>query len=139
MDLKKAFDSVDKEKVLDILNSRCKTEDERHIFSLIESLHKTSTLEIGQLSFPAEMGVVQGSVLSPQLFNLYLEAALEDNLTLREKYRHGGILAYADDLVCTFSTQEEAARIIKALGSLEGKWGLALNKQKSLILADIEG
>lgn len=85
VDFRKAFDSVNKKKVLAILRARCGTDDERHVVNLIESLHKTSTLEIGQLSFEAEVGVVQGSVLSPQLFNLYLEEALMSDATLREK------------------------------------------------------
>lgn len=38
----------------------------------------------------------------------------------------------------TFSTREEVERIVQALERLGPEWGLALNKQKSLILTDIE-
>lgn len=84
------------------------------------------------------MGVVQGSVLSPQLFNIYLEEALLSNDTLRNKYQHGGLLAYADDLVATFASKDEADRIIGAIETLKQTWGLQLNKEKSVILAELD-
>ena len=39
IDLRKGFDSVGKWKFFDILQSRCKLSDERHIVHLIERLH----------------------------------------------------------------------------------------------------
>ena len=44
---------------------------------LIMKLHSDSTIQVGTHSINAEMGLHQGSVLSPVLFNVYLEEALK--------------------------------------------------------------
>ena len=77
VDLQKAYDSVDRELLFRILRGRAKNEMERHLLSLIEELHRTSLIEVGTSTLVAEMGLPQGSVLSPLLFNIYLEEALQ--------------------------------------------------------------
>ena len=77
VDLQKAYDSVDRELLFRILRDRAKNEMEGHLLSLIEELHRTSLIEVGTSTLVAEMGLPQGSVLSPLLFNIYLEEALK--------------------------------------------------------------
>ena len=77
VDLQKAYDSVDRELLFKILRSRAKNDTEEHLLSLIEELHRTSLIEVGTSTLVAEMGLPQGSVLSPLLFNIYLEEALK--------------------------------------------------------------
>ena len=77
VDLQKAYDSVDRELLFRILRDRAKNEMEGHLLSLIEELHRTSLIEVGTSALVAEMGLPQGSVLSPLLFNIYLEEALK--------------------------------------------------------------
>jgi hypothetical protein len=43
---------------------------------LIVKMYQQSQVVIGKHSFKADLGVVQGGVLSPMLFNIYLEEAL---------------------------------------------------------------
>jgi len=78
-------------------------------------------------------------VLSPQLFNLYLEEALVHIPVLKDMYLHGTLKAYADDIVCTFNSREEGQRIVSAFEQLDATWRLALNKGKSVILAEGQG
>jgi hypothetical protein len=42
-------------------------------------LHKESTIQVGENEVNAEMGLPQGSVLSPFLFNVYLEEAIRSS------------------------------------------------------------
>ena len=67
--------------------------------SLIEKLHKDSIIEVGSSSVIAEMGLPQGSVLSPVLFNVYLEEALGSSGLLRKVRSRGDLLAFADDML----------------------------------------
>ena len=68
---------MDRELLFRILRGRAKNEMEGHLLSLIEELHRTSLIEVGTSTLVAEMGLPQGSVLSPLLFNIYLEEALK--------------------------------------------------------------
>ncbi len=47
----------------------------------------------------AEMGLPQGSILSPVLFNVYLEEALKSSNKLEELRKRGDLLAFADDML----------------------------------------
>ena len=67
----------------------------------------------------------------PLLFNVYVEEALLTNPVLKDEYKYGGMLAYADDLVCTFASQPEVERIIRVMETLENRWGLRMNRKKS--------
>ena len=54
---------------------------------------------MGSTSFSDELGVVQGGVLSPMLFNFYLEEALGTTSKLREMVNREELLAIADDML----------------------------------------
>ena len=62
-------------------------------------LHNNSSIQIGSYSMSAEMGLPQGSILSPFLFNVYLEEALKSSTKLEEVRRRGDLLAFADDML----------------------------------------
>ena len=76
VDLQKACDSVDRKILFNILKKRARSSEEEFLISLIEDLNRTSLIEVGTSTVVAEMGLPQGSVLSPLLFNIYLEEAL---------------------------------------------------------------
>ena len=74
---------------------------------LIVKLHNESTIQVGTHRMNAEMGLPQGSILSPVLFNVYLEEALKISQKLEEVRRRGDLLAFADDMLVMSNCQHE--------------------------------
>ena len=101
---------------------------------MIEKLHRNSIIEVGTSSLNAEMGLPQGSVLSPVLFNVYLEEALNSSELLKGMRRRGDLLAFADDMLVMSSQKGEIEQAISELSSLQLKYNLRLIKKKSEIL-----
>ena len=51
--------------------------------------------------------MVQGGVLSPNLFNVYLDSALESCPTLNKLKKLERLLGFADDLLIRVNSKEE--------------------------------
>jgi hypothetical protein len=100
------------------MRGRCRNESEKELVGLIEKLHRNSIIEVGTSSLNAEMGLPQGSVLSPVLFNVYLEEALNSSELLQGMRRRGDLLAFADDMLVMSSQKREIEQAITELASL---------------------
>ena len=55
----------------------------------------------------AEMGLPQGSILSPVFFSVYLEEALKSSKKFEVMRRRGDLLAFADDMLVMSNSQPE--------------------------------
>ena len=134
IDLQKFYDSVDREILWKLLDKRCKDDSERTIVKLLMKLHSESTIQVGEHQINAEMGLPQGSVLSPVLFNVYLEEAIRSSAKLDGVRSRGDLLAFADDMLVMSNSKAEIEQIINELTALQVKWNLKLNMKKSEIL-----
>jgi RNA-directed DNA polymerase len=77
VDLEKAFDKVDRHRLLRVLQDRCTNDQDRHLVELIRGLLSNTKALFGDHLVETTTGVPQGGVLSPLLFNLYMEEALK--------------------------------------------------------------
>ena len=74
-------------------------------------------------------------MLSPSLFNIYLDEALRTRPTLVSLIDEGKLIAFADDIIVMASSRTEAEAAIDAMNSLD-EFGLHLNKNKTKIMTD---
>ena len=93
---------------------------------LIIKMYQQSQVVIGKHTFSADLGVVQGGVLSPMLFNVYLEEALGTTLKLREMVNRGDLLAFADAMLILTNSQAKVKQAIQELDVLNVVWNLRL-------------
>ena len=125
LDLSKYFDTLNHEKLLNLL--RREIDDER-VIQLIKRFLKSGVMENGVV-MPTEEGSPQGGPLSPLLANVYLNE-------FDHEYEKRGVpvIRYADDIVLLCKSQRAAERLLESsIRYLEGKLKLKVNREKSHI------
>lgn len=140
VDLKAAFDNVDRSKLWRILRDK---EIEEQLIRKIRSLYEETrimirTKEETTSSFRTEKGMRQGCELN--LFNLYIA---DVDKYLKKKGMGGGVklekdriwsLAYADDMVLLAKNREALIGMMEAFKSFCRDRGLTVNTEKTKIL-----
>ena len=133
-DVKSFFDSVDRKALMEMLRERIA--DESFLRLVGKCLH-VGVLDGEEFSTP-DRGVVQGSVLSPLLGNVYMHHVLDQwfEHTVKPRLRgHAQLLRYADDFVVAFERRDDAERVLAALGQRMERFGLTLHPEKTRLVA----
>ena len=148
VDLKKAFDSVQRETLFKIL---LKTGINGKFINAIKAIYTSvfSCVRVEELltdSFSCPLGLRQGCILSPTLFSIFIN---EIALILDEKGLHGiqmvpglielFILLFADDLVLLSNTVRGLQNQINVLSEACKQIFLEINKDKTKIMVFRKG
>ena len=125
LDLSKYFDTLNHEKLLNLLRETIK--DER-VIQLIKKFLKSGVMENG-VKIATTEGGPQGGPLSPLLANVYL-----NEFDWEYEGRGVPVIRYADDIVLLCKSQRAAERLLESsIRYLEGKLKLRVNRDKSHI------
>ena len=141
IDFKKAFDRVWQSGMFRVLQHY---NIPRKLTALIKDLYSqaVSAVRIGNdVSdwFRQTVGVRQGCVLSPDLFNLFLEHVLSEALELHQggaliNGRRISNLRFADDIDLMGESVSEAQSILAAVHKSSKRYGLEINQDKTKVM-----
>jgi len=100
---------------------------------LIKAIYSRSRIRLGEQSFTPNIGVAQGSVISPALFNVYCED-LYENIRDLAFVCEDDMLGYADDLLILVTSLSQLRQVISIVRLWCQENNLKINAQKSGIL-----
>jgi group II intron reverse transcriptase/maturase len=133
IDLASYFDSINREKLLELLQKRVA---DGSMLRLVGKCMNVGVMDGEEFSAP-EVGTVQGSTLSPLLGNVYLHYALDLWFTEEIQPHLRGkatLVRYADDAVFGFERQDDAENVRTVLEERLAEFGLRLNLDKTRLL-----
>jgi group II intron reverse transcriptase/maturase len=129
-DIRKFFDNVSHEKLMEFIQIRIK---DTTLLNLIKKFLKAGYIDDGVL-VKSDTGTPQGSILSPILANIFLHYVLDTWFETTVKSHVRGfceIVRYADDFVCVVRYGDDAKRIERGLRNRFNKNGLEIHPTKS--------
>jgi hypothetical protein len=128
IDLKAAYDSVSHRKLFRKLLNKGYPEN---IVNTIKKLYSGARMRLNTLHqvLNINKGVMQGGILSPWLFNIYID----DLITELKQYTFE-VLGYADDLALICQSPKELEDAMNVLEKWSEENEIAINKKKSGIL-----
>ena len=140
VDIKKAFDRV---QYKDIWNKMETLKVGKNIINMVKEQYKNQTKRViweNEVSeqFKVEMGVMQGSSLSPCLFALVLDDVIEEIQSLgigcRFQNKMLNIIVYADDILVLGPSRHAISEILNTLSKSLKRKGLELNIDKTVAM-----
>lgn len=125
-DLKGYFDSIPQERLMERVSE--KIADGR-VLGLLGRMLKAGVMESAKEWQPTETGTPQGSVISPLLANVYLNAL--DHQMAESGHQ---MVRYADDFVVLCASAQEAQAVLEKIGQWTQAEGLVLHPEKTRIV-----
>lgn len=134
VDIRKYFDSVDRQKLLELVGQRI---GDGVILRLLSKWLHAGVMEEGQLHY-TEAGTPQGGVVSPLLSNIFLHEVFDKWFAeVVQERMEGRVFAvrFADDLVIGFTSRKDAERVYRVIFQRFEKYGLKLHPEKTKLVA----
>jgi len=131
IDFRNAYNSVPHSLLFKKLRIKKILDDDEIDF--LEQLYARYRLRIGKNRIRSNKGVAQGSVISPALFNIFIED-LSEELKDKTGISLEDLLYYADDLLALCSSMDQVRSVIKVIYDWSLRNGMQLNKKKSGIV-----
>ncbi len=122
VELSKAYYSVKRNKLFEILYKRAKTPLEGQFVRVLANMYQRQKLSVGDQTIDVTNGVTQGSEIAPLQFSIYVKAAIDSNPLLTRLAQEGRLLAYADDIIIVSRDKKEHIAAIKSLENLNSDW-----------------
>jgi len=99
---------------------------------LLEAIYCRTQIELGKECMRPNVGVAQGSIISPYLFNVYAEEML---IKLQEEgWGINQLYGFADDHLILSSSQSQLRRSVDVVEEWSAEYNIKLNSSKSGIL-----
>ena len=140
LDAEKAFDKVRHEGLFQKLQT---ANTETAYLRLLMDFYTDANSKVmwdGTLSNSIQLsqGVRQGSVLSPMLYNVYIDGLIKrlkaQGLGCNFNGRYAGVLALADDIALLSNSSEELQQMLDTTHQYTQEWKYKINTSKSAIL-----
>ena len=149
MNLEKAYDRVDRENLFSVLYKKGVRGE---LLNAVKAFYKNSMAgvrmghKVGEL-FEVKGGLRQGCVMSPWLFNLYLDDVIKgmnvDGRGVRIKYKGEeeelSVLLFADDGLLIAETEEKLGELVEEFRRECEQKGLRVNVNKTKVMRVGEG
>jgi hypothetical protein len=131
IDFSNAYNSIPHELLFKKLREKNVLKEEEVTF--IEQLYARYKIRIGNKTLRSNKGVAQGSVISPALFNIFIED-LSMELKAKANLDLEDLLYYADDLLTLCTSIDQVKKAIQVISEWSERNGMSLNKKKSGIV-----
>ena len=129
IDFSSAYNTILHTKLFERLEKTLPKEE----IQLIKAIYSRTKIRLGTHSFTPNIGVAQGSIISPFLFNIYTED-LYETLEKEADVPYGDLMGYADDLLIICTSPYQLRNCISTIKKWSIENNLLLNSKKSGII-----
>ena len=131
IDIQKAFDSINRQKLKEMLENDFKGEEKEIIIDFLDLYENINYNILGKMLHPTKGGP-QGSSLVPMLFCYYIEKAISNQI-LNSDYK---IQLYADGIIIQTKTLDELSNSYHRIKENLERIDLTINTEKCEIISD---